>query len=259
MSGRLRRLKRLFRHEDGRAILLPIDHGFWYGPIKGIEDPMRVTSRVIGGSDGLLVAPGFARAISQLLPSDRALALRVGATTALSPVQDYEVLFTGVTTALRLDADALVHTLYLGRSHDQRAIRDLGRLIESADAYEIPVIAEFLPAGDDWSAREVAHWARLGFELGASAIKTIYTGDRDSFRQVVETCPLPILIAGGPSQGEPADLLTMVAGAIAAGGAGLAIGRRIWQSEDPARLLSLLNALVHRTMTLEEALAEAGA
>jgi DhnA family fructose-bisphosphate aldolase class Ia len=258
MSGRLRRLKRLFRHEDGRAILLPIDHGFWYGPMRGIEDPARVTSRVVAGSDGLLVAPGFARAIGQLLPSDRALALRVGATTALSPVQDYEALFAGVKTALRLDADALVHTLYLGRSYDQRAIRDLGRLIESADAYEIPVIAEFLPAGDEWTSQEVAHWARLGFELGASAIKTIYTGDPDSFRQVVETCPVPILIAGGPSQGEPADLLTMVAGATDAGGAGLAIGRRIWQSRDPAHLLTLLNALIHGTMTLEDALAEGG-
>jgi DhnA family fructose-bisphosphate aldolase class Ia len=228
MSGKARRLKRLFRHQDGRAILTPIDHGLWYGPMKGIIDPVAVTRKVIGGSDGLLITPGFARAVMDELPADRALALRIGTSTALSPVQDYELVYAGIETALRVDADALVHTLYLGGSRDGQAIRDLGQIIESAGRYEMPVIAEFLPSGDEWGWEDVAHWARFGMELGADVIKTVYTGDPESFRSVVAGC---------------------------SGGAGTAIGRRVWQAQDPEGLLNLFGKLIHGEICLEEALA----
>jgi DhnA family fructose-bisphosphate aldolase class Ia len=252
--GRTRRLRRLFRHDDGRAILTPIDHGLYSGPMQGIEDPAGSARRLIPGSDGLLVSPGFARHISAVLPSDRALVLRVGVCTDLSPVQGYEAVFAGIETALRCDADAMVHTLYMGTTRDQDAIRNAGSIVEAADRYGMPVLLEFLPATDDWQPRQVAQWARLGFELGASAIKTIYTGDVDSFARVVAGCPIPILIAGGPVGGTLADLLTTVADAVAAGAAGLAIGRRVWQAADPAHLLELLNGIVHHRLTVEEAL-----
>lgn len=233
---------------------MPIDHGLWYGPMPGIERPLEVARRVIPGSDGLLIAPGFARFLSSELPGDRALAVRVGVGTALGPVQDYEPLFAGLETALRLDADAVVHTLYLGSVRDEQALRDMGNLIESADRYDMPVIAEFLPTSGDWTWETVAHWARLGFEMGASVVKTIYTGEPDTFRRVVEGCPLPILIAGGPATGTTAELLRTVHDSVAAGGAGLAIGRRVWQSEDPAGLLVWLGRLVHGEVSLVEAL-----
>jgi len=255
MSGKCRRLKRLFRQPGGRAILTPIDHGLWFGPMPGIESPVAVTRAVIEGSDGLLIAPGFARAVRDILPSDRALALRVGTSTALSPVQSYESLFAGIETALRLDADAVVHTLYLGSERDERAIRDLGTLIEAAARYDMPVIAEFLPCDANYTPEMVAHWARLGFELGADVIKTMYTGDVASFARVVMGCGLPVLIAGGPMVGTEADLLRTVSEAIKGGAAGTAIGRRVWQSRDPTALLALFGQLVHGTRRLDQVLA----
>lgn len=254
MSGKHRRLSRLFRHADGRAILVPIDHGLWYGPLPAIERPEEVSARLIPESDGILVAPGFAQAVAHLLPGDRALALRIGAATALSPVQDYEAVFAGIDTALRLDADAVVHTLYLGSARDEVAIRDLGQIIESAERFNVPVIAEFLPTQDQWKWEQVAHWARLGFEMGASVIKTIYTGDPVTFRHVVSGCPIPILVAGGPAVGSIRELLGMVAGAIEAGGAGIAIGRRIWQAEHPEILIRVLGKLIHEGISLEDEL-----
>jgi DhnA family fructose-bisphosphate aldolase class Ia len=253
MSGKSRRMGRLFPHKDGKAIITPIDHGLWYGPMQGIENPLEVGRQVIPASDGLLITPGFARAISQILPSDRALALRVGTSTELSPVQDYESLFVNVETALRLDADAVVHTLYLGGERDEQAIRDLGAILDSAGRYDLPVIAEFLPASEGWTAEHVARWARLGFEMGADVIKTVYTGDPESFRRVVAGCPIPILMAGGPALGSSADLLRAIHGSIQAGGAGIAIGRRVWQSSDPARLLAAICRL-HGEAGIEEAL-----
>jgi DhnA family fructose-bisphosphate aldolase class Ia len=223
--------------------------------VAGIESPEAIARLVIPGSDGLLVTPGFARAVAHLLPSDRALTLRIGAATALSPVQDYEAVFAGIETALRLDADAVVHTLYLGSAHDGQAIRDLGQIIEAADRYDMPVIAEFLPRDEAWTVEHVAHWARLGFEVGASVIKTIYTGDPATFARVVAGCPLPILIAGGPAGTDLSDLLRTVTGAIEAGAAGLAIGRRVWQTGHPEAVVSVLSRLIHSQLDLEAALA----
>jgi fructose-bisphosphate aldolase / 2-amino-3,7-dideoxy-D-threo-hept-6-ulosonate synthase len=255
MSGKKRRLARLFRHADGRAVLTPIDHGLWYGPMPGIESPVEIVRCVIPESDGLLLAPGFARAVSDVLPSDRALVLRVGASTSLSPSQDYESIFADVETALLLDADALVHTLYLGGSRDEQALRDLGQIIKEAERCAMPVLAEFLPPTGEPGVDQVAQWARLGFEMGADMIKTVYTGEPDAYRRVVAGCPLPILIAGGPAVGTPADLLRTVASALEAGAAGTAIGRRVWQSAQPRRLLKLFGQLMHGQINLEQALA----
>jgi DhnA family fructose-bisphosphate aldolase class Ia len=250
--GLLRRSRRLFRHADGRAILVPMDHGLYSGPLHGIEDPVRVARVALAGADGLLISPGFARAIAAELPSQCALAMRVGAINDQSPVRDYEAVYASVDLALRYDADWLVHTLYIGGEHDPEAIRNAGALVEAADRYSVPVMLEFLPRDDGWRPDQVAAWARLGAELGANAIKTIYTGDAESFAQVTVGCPVPVLIAGGPAVGTVADLLHTVAGAVAAGGAGLAIGRRVWQAGDPARLLRVLNGLVHEQITVDE-------
>jgi DhnA family fructose-bisphosphate aldolase class Ia len=255
LSGKKRRLDRLFRHADRRAILTPIDHGLWFGPMAGIESPADIARCVVPESDGLLVAPGFARAVADVLPSDRALVLRVGTSTSLSPAQDYESLFADVETALRLDADALVHTLYLGSSRDEQALRDLGLIIKEAERYAMPVLAEFLPRAGAPGAEEVAQWARLGFEMGADMIKTVYTGEPDAYRRVIAGCPLPILIAGGPAVGTLADLLRTVSGALEAGASGTAIGRRVWQSPQPRRILQLFGQLMHSQISLEQALA----
>jgi len=257
--GLLRRTRRLFRHADGRAILVPMDHGLYSGPLRGIEDPLCAARVVIPGADGLLISPGFARAVAAEMPSDCALAMRVGANTDLSPVQGYEAVYAGVDLALRYDADWLVHTLYIGGERDAEAIRSAGAIVEAADRYSVPVILEFLPRDDGWLPGHVAAWARLGAELGATCIKTIYTGDTESFAQVIAGCPVPVLIAGGPAVGTSADLLHTVAGAMAAGSAGLAIGRRVWQANDPARMLQVLGGLVHGQITVEEGLRSLGA
>jgi DhnA family fructose-bisphosphate aldolase class Ia len=116
---------------------------------------------------------------------------------------------------------------------------------------------EFLPLeADGPTPAQVADWARLGAELGASAIKTVYTGDQASFARVTGGCPVPVLVAGGPAVGTTAELLQTAAEAVAAGGAGLAIGRRVWQHSRPAALLRALGRVVHGLADAETALAE---
>ena len=100
----------------------------------------------------------------------------------------------------------------------------------------------------------VAHAARLGAELGADIIKTNYTGDVDSFKEVVDSCPVPVIIAGGPVMDTSKDVLQLVSDAISAGGAGLSIGRNVFQHQDPAKIVKALSAIVHNGATVSEAM-----
>jgi DhnA family fructose-bisphosphate aldolase class Ia len=90
--------------------------------------------------------------------------------------------------------------------------------------------------------------------LGADIIKTNYTGDAESFREVVNGCQVPVIIAGGPKVETAKELLQMVHGAIKAGGAGLSIGRNVFQQENPTKMVEALSALVHKGATVDEAL-----
>jgi len=91
----------------------------------------------------------------------------------------------------------------------------------------------------------VKHVARIGAELGADIIKTNYTGDPDSFREVVRGCPVPVVMAGGPKTNTDEEFCEMVYGCIQAGGAGVAAGRNVFQHEDPTSMVKVLCGIVH--------------
>jgi fructose-bisphosphate aldolase/2-amino-3,7-dideoxy-D-threo-hept-6-ulosonate synthase len=109
--------------------------------------------------------------------------------------------------------------------------------------------------GDD--PESLAHAVRLAEELGADLVKTGYSGDADSFERVVEATRLPVLIAGGEPDGD-LETLSAVAGAMAAGGAGVSIGRTIFQHDDPEAITRAVAAVVHEDRDPESALRESG-
>jgi DhnA family fructose-bisphosphate aldolase class Ia len=94
----------------------------------------------------------------------------------------------------------------------------------------------------------------VGAELGADVVKVSYTGSMESFRKVVEGCPVPVLIAGGPKMGSDLAILKMVKGAMEAGAAGISIGRNVFQHGSPARIVKALGMIVHNKATVEEGL-----
>jgi len=122
----------------------------------------------------------------------------------------------------------------------------------------MPLIAMMYPRGKDIknqnAAEVVAHVARVGAELGADIIKTNYTGDVDSFRDVVRGCPVPVVMAGGPKTNSDEEFLAMVRGAIEAGGRGVAIGRNVFQHDNPTAMTRALTLVVHRNASVEEAM-----
>ena len=104
----------------------------------------------------------------------------------------------------------------------------------------------------------VAHCARVGVELGADIVKVPYTGDMESFSDVVSACCVPVVIAGGERMDSTRDVLQMVHDAIKAGGAGISMGRNVIQHPNRIQLVRALRAIVHENATVEEALAIVG-
>ena len=188
-----------------------------------------------GGANALLVSPGVARAIEPILEPEIGIVLRVSISLGLAPEAKQETPVATVETALRLDADAVAVSIFFGRGQEIVTMRFLGELTERCNRYGMPVLAEMMPAMDDaYDPTAIAHAARIGFEMGADIIKTNYCGEVAAFKHVVASSPVPIVVAGGPRKPDGSDgTLQMVREIVEARAAGVAIGRRVWQAENP--------------------------
>lgn len=245
LNGKDRRLKRIFNPRTGRSVLTPIDHGIWSGPIAGIESPARVLDQVLaGGTDALLLNPGFVKDLGDRIPTGVGLIVRISTGTELAPSANQEYVFSSIERAIRLGADAVAVTVYPEGADAQHAIAALGHVIDAAERYALPVLAEFLPLGPADGDR-IAHMARIGYELGADIVKVSYPGDPSAFRRAVERCPLPILVAGGDPLTTPEAIASFAFDAVGAGAAGTAIGRNSWQNSSPATVVRSLSIAVH--------------
>lgn len=243
MVGKTRRLNRLFVGEQKRCLMSPLDHGGWLGPVKGIDNPQQIVAAVIkGGANALLISPGFYKAVAPIVPPSTAIVLRLSLTAGLSQQGTQETPIASLETALRMDADAIAVSVFFGREGDIDIYRWLASLADASQRYNMPVVAEMMPPGDRFFDGEaVAHAARIGMEIGADVIKTNYSGDIESFKQVVTAAPVPIIIAGGPKSDDSATV-QMVRDAVSAGAAGVAIGRRVWQADDPQAVTAQIHS-----------------
>jgi DhnA family fructose-bisphosphate aldolase class Ia len=246
MLGKARRLSRLFVGEQQRCLLSPLDHGGWLGPVKGLDRPRAIVEQVIaGGANAILASPGFLRAAAPAVRTDTGIVLRVSLTAGLSEQGTQETPIAQLDTALRLDADAVAVSVFFGRAGDLDIYRWLAELIRAAEPYEMPVVAEMMPPGHlSFDAVAIAHAARIGMEIGADVIKTNYCGDVAQFAEIVQAVPVPIIVAGGPKTTVDTSTLDLVRDALAAGAAGVAIGRRVWQSEDPEAVTRQIHGIM---------------
>ena len=163
-----------------------------------------------------------------------------------------------VEKALQLGAVAVSVHVNIGSEKEPEMLKTTGKIAEECDKWGMPLLAMMYPRGpkidDEHDPEVVKLAARAGAELGADIVKTNYTGDPDTFKEVVDGCPVPVIIAGGPKIETDLQLLQMVDEAIEVGGAGVAIGRNVFQSKDPAKTTRALVEIIHNRMSPEEAL-----
>ncbi len=259
MQGKSIRMERIFNRKTGKAVIVPMDHGVTMGPIKGIRSVKAIAEAVAsGGADAAIVHKGAAIFGHRGYGRDLGLLIHLSASTSLAPDPNNKVLVANVEEALKLGADGVSVHVNIGAEDESRMLSTFGEISRKCQEWGMPLLAMMYPRGkkisDEYSPEAVAHAARVGAELGADIVKTNYTGDHDSFSLVVESCPVPVVIAGGPRVESEMDLLSMIEEAINAGAKGVAIGRNIFQSEDPTLITSRICAVVHGGMTAKEAL-----
>lgn len=253
-EGKTRRLKQIFQ-KDNRTVIVPMDHGVTVGPIAGIGNMQTITDKLIKGKvDAILVHKGIARRIDV---DGAGLIVMLSGMSNLSPNVNAKVQVCSVQEALRLGADAVSVHVNVGAQDEDKMLANLGKVSEECDAFGIPLLAMMYPRGpkiaNEHAVEVVAHAARIGAELGADIIKTNFTGSIDSFKQVTESCPAPVVIAGGPKCKSPQEVLQTTFDALQAGAAGLSIGRNVFQCDNPTGIAKALSAIVHENATVEQA------
>lgn len=261
--GKSIRIERILNRNNGRTIIVPMDHGVTVGPLYGLVDLRASVDQIAdGGANAVLMHKGLPRCSHRRHGRDIGLIIHLSASTTLSPHPNAKSLVGTVEDALKLGADGVSVHINLGDETEGRMLADLGEMAAKANDWGMPLLAMMYARGpaikDPFAPEVVAHCARVALELGADIVKVPYTGDPESFSQVVAACCIPVVIAGGPKLNSTKAFLEMVRDSLAAGGAGLSVGRNIFQHKDPAALTRALNAVVHKGASVEEALAIAG-
>ncbi|MDO9517535.1 MAG: 2-amino-3,7-dideoxy-D-threo-hept-6-ulosonate synthase [Methanosarcinaceae archaeon] len=257
--GKSVRMERIFDRGTGNTIIVPMDHGVGAGPIKGLINlPEAVNKVAQGGANAVLGHMGLPKHGHRGYGHDIGLITHLSASTSLGPDQNHKVLVTTVEEAIKVGADAVSVHINVGAEDESEMLQDLGFVAQRCDEWGMPLLAMMYPRGrkvdSEHDVEYVKHAARIGAELGADIVKTNYTGDIDTFKEVVNGCPVPIVIAGGPQMNTEQELLEMIYDSLIAGGKGVSIGRNVFQSDDPAALVSRMSKIVHGGMTAEEAM-----
>ena len=254
-QGKTRRLKRIFQ-QDNRTVIVPMDHGVTIGPIQGIINMQQIINQLLkGGVDAILVHKGIAKNVDA---GNAGLIVQLSAMSNLSPNINGKVQVCTVQEAIRIGADAVSVHVNIGAQDEDKMLKNLGKVANQCDVYGMPLLAMMYPRGpkiqNEHSPDVVAHAARIGAELGADIIKANYTGNIETFKAVVESCPVPIVIAGGPKCKTPQEILQTAYDSVQAGAAGLSIGRNVFQHENPTLIVKALESIVHKGASVGQAL-----
>ncbi|MEW5945599.1 MAG: 2-amino-3,7-dideoxy-D-threo-hept-6-ulosonate synthase [bacterium] len=259
MTGKKIRLERLIDRGTGCTVIVPMDHGVTVGPIAGLIDMGKAVDEVAeGGANAVLGHLGLPLHGHRGYGKDVGLILHLSASTALNVDPNRKVLVSNVERCIRTGADGVSIHVNLGAETESEMLRDLGEVSLACMDWGMPLLAMMYCRGkkvkSEYDVNVVKHAARVASELGADIVKVNYTGTPESFRQVVEGCSIPVVIAGGEKMETVEEVLHMVRGMKDAGGRGVSIGRNVFQAESPRRMVAAISAIVHGDASVKEAL-----
>jgi len=249
--GMRNRISRIIR-PDGRTVMLAVDHGYFLGPTSRLERPRRTIEPLLPYADSVMLTRGVLR--SSIMPeTSTPIVLRVsGGTSIVGESLANEGITTPMSEAVRLNAAAVALSIFVGTPHERQTLLNLSNLVSEGESVGMPVLA-VTAVGKELEKRDARFLAlssRIAAELGAHLVKTYYC---DNFSKVVEGCPVPIVIAGGPKLETEMDALEMTHKALEEGAVGVDMGRNIWQNDYPVAMIKAVNAIVHEKATAKEA------
>jgi putative autoinducer-2 (AI-2) aldolase len=250
--GMKNRLAQLIQ-KDGKALFLPIDHGYFQGPTHMLEKPGETIKPLIQYADAVMLTRGVLRnCVDPAIP--KPIILRVsGGTSVVGEDLANEGLITSVREIIRLNASAVSMSVFVGSKYEHQSLTNLARLVDECEDYGVPVMA-VTAVGKELEKREARYLAlccRIAAELGARVVKTYYCPEK--FEKVVEGCPVPVVIAGGPKVDTQREVFDFVYDGMQKGAIGVNLGRNIWQTEHPVAAIRALRGIIHENCTPQEA------
>jgi putative autoinducer-2 (AI-2) aldolase len=249
--GLKNRLARIINPINGRAVMLAVDHGYFLGPTESLEVPRKTVRPLLKYCDSLMLTRGVLRtSVDANFPVP--IVLRVsGGSSIIGEDLSNEKITTSVKEAIRLNASALAMSIFVGAKYEHNSLVNLGNLVNDAEEVGLPVLA-VTAVGKELEKRDARYLSlscRIAAEFGAHMVKTYYC---ENFEKVVSTCPVPVIIAGGPKL-EERKALELTYNAIKSGAAGVDMGRNIWQSKYPVPMIRAVRAIVHGNSNVEQA------
>ncbi len=264
MSGKSLRLKRLISPQDGRIVILPMDHGVSCGPIYGLqrmEDAMRVA--IDGQADAMVLHKGMLRYLERIPARPPGVFLHLSASTQLGPSFHTKVPVGSVEEAIRRGADGVSVHINLGDEREPEMLRDLGAVGAACAEWQVPLLVMTYVRGSYAPSplpdTAIAHAVRVAAELGADIVKLPAPKDPETLAEITAGTPVPVVIAGGGKSRDVNRFLRKIEAALEAGVAGVAIGRNVFQHPQPLNLLQAIGDMVHRGCSAEQAAASLAA
>jgi len=241
--GMKNRLSRIIQ-KDGHTVMLAVDHGYFMGATTGLEHIDQVVKPLLPYADVLMPTRGGLR---NYIPPDSDIPICLRVSSGTSILNETHLLHEGIAVsiedAIRLNVSAVAFSILVGQPFERDTILGISKYIDQANRYGIPVLAvTAVGRGLGKDAKYLSLASRMAAEFGASIVKTYFCKD---FERVVETCPVPIVIAGGKKIPEK-DALQMAYDALQAGAIGVDMGRNIFQSSNPVGMMKAVQAIVHK-------------
>ena len=247
------RVARMVSPRSGNTVMLAVDHGYFMGPTRRLENARATIAPLLPHADAIALTRGILRT-SVPAASTVPIVLRVsGGATVLKEDLSDEAITVSMRDAVRLNASAVALSVFVGSPHEHDSLVNLSRLVDEGEDVGMPVMA-ITAVGKELDKRDQRYLAlacRVSAELGAHLVKTYYC---DGFDKVVEGCPVPIVVAGGPKLDSERAALELAHDAIRQGAHGVDMGRNIWQSDHPVPMLKALRAIVHDRATVADAI-----
>ena len=243
------RLSRIIKPGTGRTVMLAVDHGYFLGPTTGLERPRETITPLLPYADSLMLTRGVLR--TSVDPAcSTPIVLRVSGGTSILKELSNEAITTSIEEAIRLNVAAITCSIFVGGEFEKQSLNNLSQLVNQGESCGIPVLA-VTAVGKEMvrDARYLGLACRIAAELGAHFVKTYYC---DGFEEVVQSCPVPVIIAGGKKIPEK-EALELSANAVKGGAVGVDMGRNIFQSEAPVPMIRAVRAVVHEGKTASEA------
>ncbi len=249
--GKANRLSQIIQR-DGHTLISPVDHGYFQGPTRKLEEPRKTIEPLLPYSDALFITRGVLR--SCVDPDNtKPIILRVsGGTSMVGKDLANEGIATSMEDAIRLNVSAVGLSIFVGTDYEKESLLNLAKLVDEGEKYGIPVMA-VTAVGKEVEKREARYLAlasRIAAELGASVVKTYWC---EHFEKVAGGCPVPVIMAGGPQTETELQVFEFVYDGIQKGAIGVNLGRNIWQNAFPVAMIKAIRAIIHDNATPKQA------